>query len=57
MPGLLGKMQSLCFRLEQKNNSSARRPRSIEEAKEQLRFLMLNKYPRYELHLYVPVVS
>ncbi|XP_048886829.1 apoptotic protease-activating factor 1 isoform X1 [Brienomyrus brachyistius] len=45
-PGLLGKMQSLCFRLEQKSNSSARRPRSVEEAKEQLRFLMLNKYPR-----------
>ncbi|KAJ8261828.1 hypothetical protein GJAV_G00158890 [Gymnothorax javanicus] len=46
--GLLVKMQSLSFRLEQAQDSSGNRrpPNSIEEAKERLRFLMLRHYPR-----------
>ncbi|KAG7456229.1 hypothetical protein MATL_G00249560 [Megalops atlanticus] len=47
-PGLLVKMQSLCFRLEQSEDgeTSRRPPGSVEEAKERLRFLMLRRYPR-----------
>ncbi|XP_064198777.1 apoptotic protease-activating factor 1 isoform X1 [Anguilla rostrata] len=46
--GLLVKIQSLCFRLEQVQDcEESRRPRgSVEEAKERLRFLMLRRYPR-----------
>ncbi|XP_018602815.1 apoptotic protease-activating factor 1 isoform X1 [Scleropages formosus] len=47
LPGLLVKIQSLCFRLEQTLDSSSQRPpNSIEEAKDRLRYLMLYKYPR-----------
>ncbi|XP_066561731.1 apoptotic protease-activating factor 1 isoform X1 [Amia ocellicauda] len=44
--GLLVKIQSLCFRLDQDSESSHRPPNSIEEARDRLRFLMLRKYPR-----------
>lgn len=47
-PDLLGKIQSLCFRLEQSLDAQSlhRTPTSLDEAKERLRFLMLRKYPR-----------
>ncbi|KAF7669673.1 hypothetical protein LDENG_00151570 [Lucifuga dentata] len=47
-PDLLVKMQSLCFRLEQRLESQSlhRPPTSLDEAKERLRFLMLRKYPQ-----------
>uniref|UniRef100_A0A1A8NRF7 Apoptotic protease-activating factor 1 n=3 Tax=Nothobranchius TaxID=28779 RepID=A0A1A8NRF7_9TELE len=47
-PGLLVKVQSLCFRLEQSLDAQSRHrpPSSLDEAKECLRFLMLRKYPR-----------
>ncbi|CAJ1054778.1 apoptotic protease-activating factor 1 isoform X1 [Xyrichtys novacula] len=47
-PDLLGKIQSLCFRLEQSLDSQSlhRPPNSLDEAKERLRFLVLRKYPR-----------
>ncbi|XP_061108853.1 apoptotic protease-activating factor 1 [Conger conger] len=46
--GLLVKVQSLCFRLEQVQDcqESRRPPGSVEEAKERLRFLMIRRYPR-----------
>ncbi|RXM36709.1 Apoptotic protease-activating factor 1 [Acipenser ruthenus] len=44
--GLLVKMQSLCYRLDQDSQSSQRSPVSIEEARDRLRFLMVRKYPR-----------
>ncbi|KAJ8392364.1 hypothetical protein AAFF_G00077280 [Aldrovandia affinis] len=47
-PGLLVKIQCLCFQLEQDQDSEAskRPPSSIDEAKVRLRFLMLHHYPR-----------
>ncbi|XP_038150125.1 apoptotic protease-activating factor 1 isoform X2 [Cyprinodon tularosa] len=47
-PDLLVKIQSLCFRLEQSQDSQSniRPPTSLDEAKERLRFLMLRRYPR-----------
>lgn len=46
--GLLVKIQSLCFRLEQVQDceESRRPPGSVDEAKERLRFLMHRRYPR-----------
>ncbi|XP_060742325.1 apoptotic protease-activating factor 1 [Tachysurus vachellii] len=43
---LLVRMQSLCFRLEQRSEACLRAPSSLEEAKERLRFLMLRRFPR-----------
>ncbi|XP_054480980.1 apoptotic protease-activating factor 1 isoform X1 [Anoplopoma fimbria] len=47
-PGLLVKIQSLCFRLEQSLDSQShyRPPNTLDEAKERLRFLTLRRYPR-----------
>ncbi|XP_056132484.1 apoptotic protease-activating factor 1 [Lampris incognitus] len=47
-PDLLGKIQSLCFRLEQSQDPQSlhRPPNSLDEAKECLRFLILRRYPR-----------
>ncbi|MGH0131581.1 UNVERIFIED_CONTAM: hypothetical protein FKN15_027666 [Acipenser sinensis] len=44
--GLLVKMQSLCYRLDQDSQSGQRSPVTIEEARDRLRFLMVRKYPR-----------
>ncbi|KAK6487937.1 apoptotic protease-activating factor 1-like isoform X1 [Huso huso] len=44
--GLLVKMQSLCYHLDQDSQSSQRSPVTIEEARDRLRFLMVRKYPR-----------
>lgn len=46
---LLGKIQSLCYRLEQSLDPQSvhRPPTSLDEAKERLRHLMLRRYPRF----------